>query len=368
MFSPKNVVIYSVGLLGGSIGLGLKNSGFKGCITGLSSPATLSNALELGCIDKGFPYDRLADAVRDADLVILCPPINAIKKAIDDLSKVTLPQGLVITDVGSTKREIVSHAKATLPSHVSFIGGHPMAGSEKSGAMASDPYLFQNAVYVLARSGGIVSDNDREFARFLEQYLGCRTLFLDPLLHDRIVAAVSHVPHLLAVALVNAAQEVENTIPGTLALAAGGFRDMTRIAGGSYALWRDILSTNKEAIEPFLDMIIARLADMKARLRNDTIEECFESSRKTRSRLPATAKGFIHQLAEVLVVAKDQPGIIAGIASTLTEKNININDIEVLKVREGEGGTIRLAFDGQAVAHAAVEALKKAGFNAWERN
>jgi prephenate dehydrogenase len=368
MFAPENVVIYSVGLLGGSIGLGLKNSGFKGRITGLSSPATLPRARELGCIDIGYPYDRLADAVDDADLVILCSPINAIKKAIETLSKIPLPRGLVITDVGSTKREIVKHAEATLPRHVSFIGGHPMAGSEKSGATASDPYLFQNAVYVLTRAGGIASESDRELARFLERYLGCRTLFLDPLLHDRIVAAVSHVPHLLAIALVNAAQEVENAIPGTLALAAGGFRDMTRIAGAPYALWRDILATNKEAIEPFLDLVIARLADMKVRLRGETLEECFVSSRRTRSRIPATAKGFIRQLAEVLVVVKDQPGIIAGIASALAEKNININDIEVLKVRESEGGTIRLAFDGQAVARAAVSTLQKAGFNARERN
>jgi prephenate dehydrogenase len=368
MFSPKHVVIYSIGLLGGSIGLALKNSGFKGRITGLSSPSTLSRARELGCIDIGYPYDRLADALHDADLLMLCSPIKVIKTAIDDCSKISLPQGLVITDVGSTKREIVAHAEATLPRHVSFIGGHPMAGSEKSGVSASDPYLFQNAVYVLTRAGGVASGSDRELAGFLEQYLGCRTLFLDTLLHDRIVAAVSHVPHLLAIALVNAAQEVEDTIPGMLALAAGGFRDMTRIAGAPYAIWRDILATNKEAIEPFLDLVITHLEDMKVRLRDETLEKCFESSRHTRSHLPINAKGFIHQLTEVLVLAKDQPGIIAGIASALAKKNININDIEVLKVREGEGGTIRLAFDGQAVARAAVTTLQKAGYSARERN
>jgi prephenate dehydrogenase len=182
------------------------------------------------------------------------------------------------------------------------------------------------------------------------------------------VAAVSHVPHLLAVALVNAAQEVENVIPGTLTLAAGGFRDMTRIASAPYGMWHDILSTNKEAIEPFLDRVIETLIDMKQRLREETLADCFESSRTTRSGIPINAKGFIRRLSEVLVVVKDQPGMIATIAAALAEKNININDIEVLKVREGEGGTIRLAFDGPAVATAAVEALHKAGFNARERN
>jgi prephenate dehydrogenase len=268
--------------------------------------------------------------------------------------------------VGSTKEEICSAAKHLLPD-VYFIGGHPMAGSEKSGPAAADPYLFQNAMHVLTPAGGDPSPRDRELGGFFEHWLGSRALFIDPVRHDRIVAAVSHVPHLLAVALVNSAQEVESAIPGTLGLAAGGFRDMTRIASASYDLWHDILTTNRQSIDPLIDRLISRLNDLKLRLHNGSLRELFESAQKTRTRIPDNAKGIMHRLSEVLVIAKDQPGIIALIAASLAEKKINISDIEVLKVREGEGGTIRLAFDSPAVAQEAVALLRQSGFTARER-
>jgi prephenate dehydrogenase len=366
-FNPKTITIYSVGLLGGSIGLALRNSGFTGRIIGLSSPEKVKCALKLGCIDEGFPYSKLSETVSRTDLLILCSPISVIIKTIEELAGMPLPKGLVITDVGSTKKNICGIAAGKLPKQVHFIGGHPMAGSEKSGPAAADPYLFQNAIHVLTPANGAASGKDLEIARFFERYLGSRTLFLDPGRHDRMVAAVSHLPHLLAIALVNEAQDAESKMPGTLGLAAGGFRDMTRIAGSPYSLWHDILITNKNTIEPLIDRIIERLTDIKRRLSNDRLSELFEQSRKTRSHIPINSKGFIRQLSEVLVVAKDQPGVIARIATSLAAKKININDMEVLKVREGEGGTIRLAFDSAAAAGKAAAVLQKAGFQARER-
>jgi prephenate dehydrogenase len=366
-FNPKTITIYSVGLLGGSIGLALKNSGFKGRIIGLSSPEKIAVALKLGCIDEGFTYDKLSETASRTDALVLCSPISVIIKTIQCLASMPLPKGLVITDVGSTKKNICAAAAEKLSGKAHFVGGHPMAGSEKSGPSAADPYLFQNAIYVLTPPRGTPSEKDLSLARFLERFLGSRMLFLDPERHDRIVAAVSHLPHLLAVALVNSAREADKNNPGTLDLTAGGFRDMTRIASAPYDLWRDILSTNKSAIDPMIDDMIERLTDMKQRLKNDTLRDLFERSRRTRSRIPANAKGFIHALAEVLVVAKDQPGIIARITAALAGKNININDIEVLKVREGEGGTIRLAFGSASIAAKAAAVLQKAGFQARER-
>lgn len=366
-FNPKTVTLYSVGLLGGSIGLALKNSGFKGRIIGLSSPEKLSIALKRGCIDEGFPYSKLGEAISRTDLLILCSPISVIMKTIVELAGMPLPAGLVITDVGSTKKNICAVAAEKLPKQSNFIGGHPMAGSEKSGPSAADPYLFQNAIHVLTPLGDAPSGKDLDIARFFERHLGSRALFLDPDRHDRMVAAVSHVPHLLAIALVNEVQEMEGKMPGTLNLAAGGFRDMTRIAGSPYSMWHDILLTNKNVIRPLIDRMIERLTDMKIRLENDSLSSLFEQSRKTRSHIPQDSKGFISRLFEVLVVAKDQPGVIAQIATSLAAEKININDIEVLKVREGEGGTIRLAFDSAAAAANAAAVLQKAGFQAHER-
>ncbi|MCU0609501.1 MAG: prephenate dehydrogenase [Chitinispirillaceae bacterium] len=366
-YSPGQITIYSVGLLGGSIGLSLKNSGYSGRIIGLSSQATLPLALKLGCVDEAYTYDALPEIISSTDLLILCSPISGIIKAINTLACLPLPAKLIVTDVGSTKGAVMK-AAAELGAH--FIGGHPMAGSDKSGPAAADPYLFQNAIYVLTPGANTNTGpdlTDRNFAGFLEKHLGCRTLFLDPERHDRIVAAVSHLPHLLAVALVNEANAVDAAIPGTLDLAAGGFRDMTRIAGSSYGLWHDILSTNRDAIEPLIDGMIGRLADIKERLQSDTLRDLFEESKKTRLRIPQNAKGFIRQLSEVLVVVKDQPGMIAAIAAALAGKEINISDIEVMKVREGEGGTIRLAFESPALAAKAVGVLTGAGFIARER-
>lgn len=364
--NPETIAIYSVGLLGGSLGLGLKQSGFKGKIIGLSSESSLQKALALGCIDEGFGYEHLEEVAKRSDILFLCSPINAIIETITRLGKCNLPNNLIVTDVGSTKDEIVRKA-SELPSQVYFIGGHPMAGSEKSGPSASDPFLFQNAIYVLTPLKGTVSDKEKWFASFLEKHLGCRTLFLDPSVHDSIAATVSHVPHLLAVALVHLARNSEEQIPGTLTLAAGGFRDMTRIASSSYPMWHDIFLTNKCAIESQLDQYIHILTGIKLSLQNDSLGEYFSKSHETRSRIPSANKGFIRPLSEILVHAKDQPGFIAALSKVLFDKNINIKDIEVMKVREGEGGTIRLAFETATIARDAITALAEHGFTSRER-
>lgn len=366
-FNPKKIVLYSVGLLGASIGLALKASGYKGRITGVSSSKGITAALEINAIDEGHSYGEVQAALKGAGLLILCSPISAIKTAIEKISRLELPEGLVITDVGSTKQEIVAAAQKHLPPHVYFIGSHPMAGSEKSGPGAADPYLFQNAIFAFTPPGGLPTDRDRDIAAFFETNTGCRTIFLQPAVHDRIVAAISHVPHLLAVALVNVAQAVETEIPDTLKLAAGGFRDMTRIASAEYELWHDILLTNKTAIAPLIDAMIEELDLMREQLKTDSLRDRFELSRTTRMRIPVNTKGFLGSLSEVLVVAKDHPGIIAKIANILAENRINIKDIEVMKVREGEGGTIRLAFESSDVARTAINLLHQAGFTARER-
>jgi prephenate dehydrogenase len=365
-FIPNTIAIYSVGLLGGSLGLALKQSGYKGTIIGLSSSAAIKDALAFGCIDEGYGYDKLGEIVKRCDLLFLCSPINTIIDTIRTLSTIDLPNGLVISDVGSTKQDIVEVSKL-LPEGVHFIGGHPMAGSEKSGPSAADPFLFQNAIYVLSALTENATDLENSFALFLQKYLGCRTLYLNPATHDHIAATVSHVPHLLAVALVLLARQTEEKIPGTLTLAAGGFRDMTRIASASYSMWHDILTTNKQAIETQLDSYIEILGIIKRNLQEDSLSDAFDSARETRSRISSSGKGFIHPLSEILVRAKDQPGFIASLSKLLADKNYNIKDIEVVKVREGEGGTIRLAFDSSEISCKAIAVLTENGFSARER-
>ncbi len=366
-FPPKTIIIYSVGLLGGSIGIGLKESGYTGKIIGISSLKNIEKALALGCIDEGYPYDQLGSVIQQCDIIFLCSPITVICDTLHRLADCELPQDLIITDVGSTKRTIAQTAQETLPPHVHFIGGHPMAGSEKSGPAASDPYLFQNAIYVLTPLTEKPTTLDKQFADFLKRYLGSRDIFLKPDEHDTIAATVSHIPHLLAVALVNLAGKIENQTPGTIRLAAGGFRDLTRIASAPFKMWDDIFLTNKETIAPLLDECIDALQTMKKDLTEDNLETCFIDAVETRGKIPVHNKGFITPLFEILVIAKDQPGIISSISSTLSAHDINIKDIEVIKIREGEGGTIKLAFETGFIAHNAIAILNKKGFSAWER-
>lgn len=369
MDREKTITIYSVGLLGGSIGLALKKSGYQGTIIGLSSPKAIEQSLELGCIDEGYGYDQLEKIIKRTDIIILCSPIEIILKTIKKLSKMELPKGLIITDVGSTKANITFEAKELLPPHVNFIAGHPMAGSEKSGPTAADPFLFQNAIYVLYPLENVPAEIFKEFSELLTKHLGCREIVIDPDTHDQIAATVSHVPHLLAVALVNTAELMEKKIAGTMELAAGGFRDMTRIASAPYKMWHDIFNTNKQKITTVLDICIEQLQDMKHRLKINALEEPFESAAETRSEISRGAgkKGFLSPLSEVLVITSDQPGMIAKISNLLANDNINIKDIEVLKVREGEGGTIRLAFENVEISQKAIYILNQNGFSARER-
>ncbi len=366
-FGPRTVTICGVGLLGGSIGLALKTSGFTGRIIGISSDAAVATALSLGCIDEGYGYESLDTIVSSTDCLFLCSPIHAIIETIERLGSLRLPHGCVITDVGSTKSEIVAAAKRRLPEHVHFIGGHPMAGSEKRGPSSADPYLFQNAIYVLTPATGTTDPEIERFASFLDHNLGCRHVLLPPDLHDTVAAAVSHLPHLLAVALVNSAAAMDDRVPGTLSLAAGGFRDMTRIASSPYAMWHDILATNKTRIAPLIDDFITSLSVVKEQLLHDGLCDTFTAAEDTRAKIPSTTKGFIHALYEVFVIVKDQPGMIALVANACAKENINIKDIEVLKVRENEAGTIRLAFETKDIARRAVVLLKNLGITAWER-
>jgi prephenate dehydrogenase len=366
--SPDRIGIYSVGLLGGSIGAGLKASGYRGKIIGLSSPASISTALNLGCIDEGAGYDSLPDVVGRVDCLFLCSPINVIKRTIEQLGKLPLPNGLVITDVGSTKFEIASCALKALPPSVVFIGGHPMAGSEKSGVAALDPFLFQNAKYILTPSERCPVERCKIFGDFLERYLGCRCILMDPVNHDHAVATMSHVPHILAVALVNLANQIEAANPGTLRLAAGGFRDMTRIASSPFSLWSDILATNTEAIRSVIDEYISLLTEMKPGIGSEALRAAFDDAARTRREMPMSNKGFVGPQSDIIVLTKDRPGMIADMSSALAGEHINIKDIEVLKVREGDAGSIRLSFESPAIAGKAVSILSAHGFIARERN
>ena len=220
MKNRPRVCIVGVGLIGGSLALSLRRSGAVSCIVGVSRPETLRAAEALGALDEGFGYEELAEAVKGCDIVVLAAPIKRILSLLERLGEFDLPEGLIVTDVGSTKGLIVEAAGKNLPEGVVFIGGHPMAGSEKSGIGAADPFLFQNAIYVLCPGKNVSLETAEELGTLLEK-TGARVMVMDADTHDRTVAAVSHLPQFVAVALVDFAARRDAEGCHALKLAAG---------------------------------------------------------------------------------------------------------------------------------------------------
>ncbi len=354
------VAIIGVGLIGGSIGMGLRARRLAGTVVGIGRhEARLRQAVDRGAVDT---YTTEAGAgVRGADLVIVAVPVGSVLPVLRAVRPYLAP-GTVVTDVGSCKAQIVAAAEDLLGPDVHFVGGHPMAGSEQTGIRGADRYLFEGAYYVLTPTP---RTDPRALAvlRRLAEKLGCRVIEMDPAEHDRAVAAVSHLPHLLACALVNTI----GGIPGSdraLALAAGGFRDTTRVAAGNPEIWQDIFLANREMVREVLGNFRAELDVIEKILvegERTRLHAWLEKARRRREALPARMKGFVSDLCELVITISDRPGALAAVATTLGDHGVNIADVEILRVREGEGGSVRLGFTSEADRDRAADLLGAAG-------
>lgn len=262
----KKIVIFGVGLIGGSVALALKKAGSTAQIVGLGrSTESLQTALALGVIDVAST--DVASAVQNADLILIATPVAqtpAILKAIQP----HLSPNTIITDAGSTKSDVLAYAQATLGAQAKqFVGGHPIAGAEKSGVSAATVDLYSNKNVVLTP----IQDNSVDAiqqVKNLWQSCGANVSEMSAATHDSIFAAVSHLPHLLAFALVDDIASRPNA-EQLFGFAASGFRDFTRIAGSHPEMWRDISLANKTALLSELNAYQAELAQLKQLLENE---------------------------------------------------------------------------------------------------
>ena len=279
----KNVVIVGTGLIGSSFGLALRQAGFDGPITGVSSARAIADAIAAGAIDRGAP---LAEAVAQADLVFLSQTIGRILDTIRHLDPLVRPDAIV-TDAGSTKCEIVDLARQNI-ARCQFLGGHPMAGKEKRGAAEADAGLFRGRTWALTPDSRseLATPAARDFRSWLER-IGARIVVLDAEEHDRVVALTSHLPQLASTALAATVAERMGASP-RWRMAGPGLEDMTRLALGSYDLWRDILATNTEHIERALAVYIQKLEHMRENLRTRQLQEEFERGAGMAGRLRRT--------------------------------------------------------------------------------
>jgi len=361
----NKILIVGVGLIGGSLALALKRKGYKGTIIGVDNPYALENAKKRKAVDEVYPIEDLKQACSQADLIFLCTPINEIIEIIKVIGEYIKPNTL-ITDVGSIKRKIIETANIHIPMECDFIGGHPMAGAEFRGVNAADTFLFENTIYVLTPTRPINESTRKAFGDLLER-IGAKVLLLLPRLHDEIAAAVSHLPQMAAVAMMNMVAEKQKESPHFLKMAAGGFRDMTRIASSPFGIWEHIRDTNADMISIYIDAYIEELKKVKQILSTPELEKYFESSAKNRLNIPSDTRGFLSPHYDISVAVEDKPGMISLIANSLAQENINIKDIEVLKIREDEGGTIRLAFSTEKDQEQAIAVLRSNGLECGKR-
>lgn len=257
MFKPI-VAILGLGLLGGSIAIVSRKRGLSSRVIGWSHRETTRlTALENGVIDECHPTPQ--EAVAKADLVVLCTPVGAMSALLEMIAP-SLKSGAIVTDVGSTKRSIVAAAERLLdPAKNAFVGSHPMAGSERSGIGAIDEKLFDDRLCILTPNERTDPKAMAELAEFWHD-IGMRTVQISPGEHDRLLADVSHLPHLLAAAMVSIQED------RAIGIAGQGFKDSTRIAAGDAALWRDIFLDNREGVIRSLDRFMAGLKDYRTAL------------------------------------------------------------------------------------------------------
>jgi prephenate dehydrogenase len=278
--SFHKIAIVGTGLIGGSCGLALRRAGFRGLRVGCDRPEVLERARASGAIDQG--EEDFRQAVQAADLVILATPVGEILRLLPQLKAAVSP-GALVTDVGSTKVLICREARRAFGDEPLFLGGHPLAGKERSGVENAEAALFEGALYVLTPENEYALNDPRVKAfRGLVASLGARIEVMDAPSHDRAVAWLSHLPQLVSTALASLTEE-QSALP--LNLAASGFRDLTRLAESPYALWRDICATNLENIQCALDSLIAKLQALRDHLSDEALAREFDQALKLRQKL-----------------------------------------------------------------------------------
>jgi prephenate dehydrogenase len=326
--------IVGTGLIGASIGIALRRRGWW--VSGVdSAPGLAERAVALGALDaEGFDDD--------ADVVFVAIPVRASEAVLRDiLGRPGRRPDAIVTDVGSVKGPIVASVD-----HPSFVGGHPMAGSEQVGMDGADGDLFVGATWVLTPTA-LTDPMAYTRLRSLLVSLGATVVALPPVQHDSLVAVVSHVPHLTAATLMDLAAGLSEEHAALLQLAAGGFRDMTRVAAGQPTIWPDICDDNAEAIVSTLDLLIDALGAMRRRVAERDHESLLEilgraaSARRTLSeRAPQP-----EELVEVRIPVPDRTGAIAEVTVLAAELGINIVDLEIAHSVEGDRGVLVLVVD-----------------------
>ncbi len=358
----RRVLLIGIGLIGGSVTLALKEehdvhvSGYDVNIENAQL------AQRMNVIDDVVVSIR-KEAPR-ADLIVLACPVTQVEDYLEKLAKLPLKRGALITDVGSTKGEIVRKAKVLHDKGVTFIGGHPMAGSHKTGVGSAKAHLFENVFYILTPTREANPERVLELKDWLR---GTKAKFItmgaDE--HDRLTGVISHFPHLVATSLVRQVKNHALKDPRIGFLAAGGFRDITRIASSSPNMWSDIFKKNRSNLVDLIDEWMEEMKIVKRLIMSGESEELynyFSGAKTFRDSLPVRAKGAIKAFYDLYVDVLDRPGVISHVTTILAEEQISITNIRIIEAREDVFGVLRLSFQSEKDRKKARECLEKEQF------
>ncbi|MBC2105192.1 prephenate dehydrogenase [Listeria booriae] len=354
------VVIVGLGLIGGSIALCIRAKHPQAHIIGVDiSEQTILSGDSLGIIDEGTT--NLADVVSRADLLVFCCPVQQTERFLAELPSYVLKENVIITDTGSTKQRVMEQATAVQALGHVFIGGHPMAGSHKSGVTAAKSLLFENAYYLLTPSEG---ENPKHVADLRVWLEGTNAKFLELSAkeHDTITGMLSHLPHIVAAALVNQTSDFTQKHPAAFRLAAGGFRDITRIASSDPTMWTDISLSNKEALRELLGNWRDGMNEALAMLEKEdatAIHHFFDTAKEFRDSLPVHQEGAIPSFYDLFVDVPDYPGVISEVTGFLAQEEISLINIKILETREDIMGILQITFQNEKDRERAKRCIEK---------
>lgn len=350
-----------LGLIGGSIAKAIRlNLPDTKIIAYDINSDTLALAKKEGIAD--IILDKIDTSFSECDFLFLCAPVSKNDENLKTLAEF-ISKDCTVTDVGSVKTDIHSHIEA-LGLSSQFIGGHPMAGSERIGFVNSKALLLENAYYILTPTKDVAEEKIVSYKE-LVQAMGAIPLILNFKEHDYVTAAISHLPHVIASSLVNLVHDSDSK-EGTMKLiAAGGFKDITRIASSSPIMWQQICLTNTDNIVSLLDDYIKALQNTKEKLESkdaDALFQFFQDARSYRESFIDASSGPIKKSYSITVDILDEAGALASIATILALNNINIKNIGIVHNREFEEGTLRIEFYEEAAIKDAASILTGKGY------
>ncbi|WP_010284170.1 prephenate dehydrogenase [Bacillus timonensis] len=343
-----NVMVIGLGLIGGSIALAIKKEYPDAILYGYDRNTESSLlAKSLKVIDE--VVFKLEDVIHTCDYIFISVPVKQTVDMINELSSFELKKNVIVTDVGSTKQQIVQRAESIFGKlGVTFIGGHPMAGSHKSGVVAAKEHLFENAFYIFTpHNQNPSSEHGVQQLKTLLKGTKANFVIMTPEEHDRVAGVISHFPHIVAASLVHQALKYDQVNELVRPLAAGGFRDITRIASSNPSMWRDILLHNQDVLLDLFEKWIDEMEQIRnfvASGNGEDIYNYFMDAKNFRDGLPTRTKGAIPSFYDLYVDIPDYPGIVSEITGLLAVERISITNIRIIETREEIYGVLRISF------------------------